>query len=60
MRSKLYEILLLDFTNPGARELCMKGHKSCLWDPDVRILVPHELDVLIWQVLAHNCSPVIN
>jgi len=59
MRSKLYEILLLDFTNPGARELCMKGHKSCLWDPDVGILVPHELDVLIWQVLAHNCSPVM-
>ena len=60
MRSKLYEILLLDFTNPGARELCMKGHKSCLWDPDIGIFVPHKLDVLIWQVLAHNCSPVIN
>ena len=27
-------------------------------NPDVRVLVPHELDVLIGQVLTHDCSPV--
>ena len=87
MRSKIYEILLIDFTNPGVENqrtvyvrkatkvawdlnvgicapywliLCLKGHKICLWDENVGILVSHKLDVLIRQVLAHNWSPVID